>query len=349
MKMQHRHFRSTNALFAIRDPKFLLFLCVMFVAVISVNVSISIAFPAEGQHAKISRIGLLVPGSLSTFSIRTEAFRQGLRELGYQEGQNIIIESRYGEGKPDRFVELAAELITLKVDVIVTASAFAVLAAKKASSRMPIVFTAVNDPVAAGIVASLARPGGNITGVTNLSPDLDGKRLELLKETFPKLSRVGYLWNPDAPGTGLPGMQAAALGLSVQLQSLGARTPDDLDSAFEIALKERVQALITLQSPFFITHHKRIVEFATKNRLPATYPTSDYVNAGGLMSYAHNNLDNWRRGAYFVDKILKGSKPGDLPVEQPTKFELVINLKAARQIGLTIPPNVLARADRVIR
>jgi putative ABC transport system substrate-binding protein len=272
-----------------------------------------------------------------------------LRELGYTEGQNILIEMRYGEGKPNRFGELAAELVRLKVDIIVTASAPAILASKKASSTTPIVFTAVNDPVAAGIVASLARPGGNITGITNLSPDLDGKRLELLRETFPNVSRVGYLWNPDAPGTGLPGMQAAALTLSVQLQSLGARTLHDLDTAFEMALKERVQALITLQSPFFITHQNRIVEFATKNRLPATFPTSDYVDAGGLMSYAHSNLENWRRGAYFVDKILKGTKPADIPVEQPTKFELVINLKTAKQIGLTIPPNVLARADKVIK
>jgi putative ABC transport system substrate-binding protein len=310
---------------------------------------LSNTFLAEAQQPKVQRLGLLVPGSQSAFSSRTEAFRQGLRDLGYTEGQNIVIESRYGEGRPDRFIELAGELVHLKVDVVVTASATAILAAKKASSTIPIVFTAVNDPIAAGIVASLARPGGNITGITNLSTDLDGKRLELLKETFPKVSRVGYLWNPDAPGTGLPGMQGAALGLSVQLQSLGARTLNDLDTAFELALKERVQALITLQSPFFITHHNRIVDFAIKNRLPATFPTSDYVDAGGLMSYAHNNLENWRRAAYFVDKILKGTKPADLPVEQPTKFELVINLKTAKQIGVAIPPQVLARADKLIR
>jgi putative tryptophan/tyrosine transport system substrate-binding protein len=301
------------------------------------------------QLAKVPRIGLLVPGTQSAFSIRTDAFRQGLRELGYVEGQNIVIEYRYTDGKADRLPDLATELVGLKVDVIVTASIPPVLAAKKASSPTPIVFAAVNDPVAAGLVDSLAHPGGNITGLTNLSPDLDGKRLELLKEAFPKLTRVAYLWNPDAPGTGLAGMQAAASGLGVQLQSLEARSANDFDSAFEAALRERAHALITLPSPVFITHQKRIVEFAAKNRLPAIYSFSDFVDAGGLMSYAPSLLENWRRAAIFVDKILKGTKPADLPVEQPKKFEFIINLKTAKQIGLTIPPNVLARADRVIR
>jgi putative ABC transport system substrate-binding protein len=303
------------------------------------------------QPAKVPQIGFLASRSPSSFSSETEAFRQGLRELGYVEGQNIGIEYRYAEGKTDRFADLATELVRLKVDVIVTSSTPGVLAAKKASSTIPIVFGAINDPVASGLVASLARPGGNITGLTNLSPDLDGKRLELLKESFPKviITRVGYLWNPDAPGTGWTRMQAAASGLGLQLQPLEARSADDFDSAFEAALRERVNALITLPNPLTNTHHKRIVDFATKSRLPAIYPNRVYVDAGGLMSYAPDLNANYRRAAIFVDKILKGTKPADIPVEQPTKFEFVINLKTAKQIGLTIPPNVLARADKVIK
>jgi len=304
---------------------------------------------AQPQSAKFPRIGLLVPGSRSAFSNRTDAFRQALRELGYAEGQNIAIEYRYTEGKTDRLSDLVTELLGLKVDVIVTASIPPVLAAKKASSTIPIVFTAVNDPVASGLVDNLARPGGNVTGLTNLSPDLDGKRLELLKEAFPKVTRVAYLWNPDAPATGLTGMQGVASGLGVRLQSLEARSANDFDSAFDAALRERAHALITLPSPVFITHQRRIIDFATKNRLPAIYSFSDFVNAGGLMSYAPSLLENWRRAAMYVDKILKGTKPADLPVEQPTKFEFVINLKTAKHIGLAIPPNVLARADKVIK
>jgi ABC-type uncharacterized transport system substrate-binding protein len=318
----------------------------IFVAV----VLLAVAVMAEAQQPKkVPRIGFLASGSPSSFAAQTEAFRQGLRELGYVEGQNIGIEYRYAEGRTDRFAELATELVRLKVDVIVTASTPGVLAAKEASSTIPIVFGAINDPVASGLVASLARPGGNITGLTNLSPDLDGKRLELLKEAFPKVTRVGYLWNPDAPGTGLTGMQAAASGLGVQLQSLEARTANDFDSAFEAALKERAHALITLPSPLINTHHKRVVDFATKSRLPAIYPRNEFVETGGLMSYAPDLSANYRRAAIFVDKILKGTKPADIPVEQPKKFEFIINLKAAKQIGVTIPPNVLARADRVIR
>jgi putative tryptophan/tyrosine transport system substrate-binding protein len=311
---------------------------------------LSIVLSAQAQQAKkVPRVGLLIPGSESAFSIRIEAFRQGLRELGYAEGQNIVIESRYGEGELDRFPDLAAELIRLKVDIIVTASIPPVLAAKKASSTIPIIFAAVNDPVAAGLVDSLARPGGNITGLTNFSPDLDGKRMELLKEAFPKITRVAYLWNPDASGTGLTGMQAAAPRLGVQLISLEARSAADFDGAFEAALKERAQALIMLPSPIFITYQKRIVDFAAKSRLPAIYSFSDFTDTGGLMSYAPSLLENWRRAAAYVDKVLKGTKPADLPVERPTKFELIINLKTANQIGVTIPPNVLARADKVIK
>ncbi len=288
-----------------------------------------------------------MPGSKSTFTIRAERFRQGLRELGYVEGQNIVIEYRYVEGETDRIADLAGELVRLKVDVIVTASLPTVLAAKKASNTIPIVFAAVNDPVAAGLVASLARPGGNVTGLTNFSPDLDGKRLELLKEALPHVTRVAYLWNPDAPGTGLRGMQTVATGLGLQLQSLDVRTPTDFDGAFESAVRGRAQALIALPSPLFITHYKRIVDFATKSRLPAMYPFRDFVAGGGLMSYTPSD-ENWRRAASYVDKIIKGAKPADLPVERPTKFELVINLKTAKALDLTIPQAILIRADQVI-
>jgi putative ABC transport system substrate-binding protein len=327
------------------NERIFVFSCLLLAVLLLLSVSSAQA----QQPAKVPRVGLLVPGSQSVFSSRTEAFRQGLREVGYIEGQNIAIEYRYTEGKTDRLPDLTTELVALKVDVIVTASIPPVLAAKKASSTIPIVFASTNDPVASGLVDSLARPGGNITGLTNLSPDLDGKRLELLKEAFPKVTRVAYFWNPDAPATGLRGMQAAAPKLGMQLQPLGVRTADDFDRAFEAALRERAHALMTLPSPVFITHQKRIVEFATKSRLPAIYPFTDFVESGGLMAYAPSRLQNWRRAAHFVDKILKGTKPGEIPVEQPSKFELVINVKTAKQIGLTIPPNVLARADRVIR
>ena len=211
---------------------------------------------------------------------------------------------------------------------------------------MPIIFTAVNDPIGTGLVASFARPGGNVTGMTNLAQGLDGKRLELLKETFSKVVRVAYLCNANSPKSE---MQAAAQALKVQLQTLEVQTANDFEAAFAAALKARAQAVIASPSPVFITHQKRIVDFTAKSRLPAIYPTSDYVNGGGLMSYAHSNLENWRRAATYVDKILKGTKPADLPVEQPMKFEFIINLKAAKQIGVTIPPNVLARADKVIK
>jgi putative tryptophan/tyrosine transport system substrate-binding protein len=291
---------------------------------------------AEAQQPKkVPRIGFLASRSPSSLFSETEAFRQGLRELGYVEGQNIIIEYRYAEGKTDRFLDLATELVRLKVDVIVTSSTPGVLAAKKVSGTIPIVFASVNDPVASGLVASLARPGGNIRGLTNLSPDLGGKRLELLKETFPNVTRVAHLWNPESPGDE---MQAAAQALGLQIHSLKVRSSNDFDNAFEAASREHAQGLITSPNPLINTHHKRIVDFAIKSRLPAIYPNSLYVEGGGLMSYAPDYNANYRRAATYVDKILKGAKPADLPVEQPTKFEFVINLKAAKQIGLTIPP-----------
>jgi putative tryptophan/tyrosine transport system substrate-binding protein len=301
------------------------------------------------QPKKVARIGLLSAGSRSTSASRIESFRQGLRDLGYVEGQNIIIEFRYTEGDAKRFPGLAAEVIGLKPDVIVTSSGAGAFAAKSATKTIPIVFTSVGDPFENGLVTSLSHPGGNITGLTNLSPDLNGKRLELLKERFPTLIRVAYLWNPDRPGTGLKDVQNAGRTMGLQLQSLEVRSGADFDRAFETALSERSQALMTLANPLFNTHQNQIIEFATKNRLPAIFHAKEFVDAGGLMSYAPDFLATYRRAATYVDKILKGTKPGDIPVEQPRKFEFVINLKTAQQIGLTVPPNVLARADRLIK
>ena len=305
---------------------------------------------AAQQPARILRIGILAPPSASSFSGRLEAFRQRLRERGYIEGENIFIEYRYAEGKPERLPDLAAELVRLKVDVIVTAGP-GVLAAKKASATIPIVFGAATDPVGAGLVSSLARPGGNITGLSNIAQDLGGKRLELLREAFPKVARVAFLWFPGGT-TGnlvLTDMEAVAKALGLKLQSLEVRSLDDFDSAFARAKKERAQALIASTGGLIVTQQRQVLDFAAKNRLPAMYPDSEWVEAGGLMSYAPSYTDSFRRAADFVDKILKGTKPADIPVEQPTKFEFVISLIAAKQIGLTVPPTVLVRADRVIR
>jgi putative ABC transport system substrate-binding protein len=306
---------------------------------------------AEAQQlGKVPRIGILVPGS-SAFptSARYDSFRQGLRDLGYIEGKNIFLEIRYAEGKGNRLSDFAAELVKLKVDVIVTSTVPGVLAAKNATSTIPIVFWAVFDPVRAGLVFSLARPGGNITGLSLLNPELDGKRLELLKETFPKITRVAYLRDAGSLVAGLTAMQEAARALGLQLQSLEVRSAKDFDGAFDAVLKERAQALTTSAVPIISMNQQRIVAFAAKNRLPAIYPYSEFIDAGGLMFYGVNFSDLFRRAGVYVDKILKGAKPADLPVEQPTKFEFVINLITANQIGVTIPPNVLARADKVIR
>ncbi len=304
------------------------------------------------QPAGIPRIGILAPPSASFISARIEAFRQRLRELGYVEGKNIFIEYRYAEGKLERLPDLAAELVRLKVDVIVTTGVQSVLAAKKASATIPIVFGGTNDPVGTGIVASLARPGGNITGLSLMVTDLDGKRLELLKEAFPKVVRVAFLWRGSGGTMGnlpLTDMEAVAKALGLKLLSLSVRSLDDFDSAFARAKRDGAQALITTTGALINTQHRQVLEFVAKNRLPAMYAYTEFVEAGGLMSYAPNNADLFRRAADFVDKILKGTKPADIPVEQPTKFEFVVNLKAAKQIGVTVPPNVLARADRVIR
>jgi len=301
------------------------------------------------QVKKIPRIGLLSVSSTATMLARVEAFRRGLRDLGYTEGKNIFIEYRYADGKQERFSDLASELVQLKVDLIVTATTAGVRAVRSATSTLPIIFAGAGDPVKSGLVASLARPGGNITGLSILAPELEGKRLELLKETFPKIVRVAYLWNPDSPGTGLGGMQAAAPVLGLQLQSLEVRSSKDFDSAFAKAVRDRADAITAQPIPVINTHRMRIVDFTVKNRLPAIYADSEFVEAGGLMFYGVGFPDLYRRAATYVDKILKGTKPAELPVEQPTKFEFIINLKAAKQIGLTIPPNVLARADKVIK
>jgi putative tryptophan/tyrosine transport system substrate-binding protein len=306
------------------------------------------ALSAQGvaqESGKIHRIGFLIAPTPSFFLARLEGFRQGLKDLGYVEGKNIAIEARYADGRPDRLGPLAAELVGLDVSVIV-ASGPGGLAAKKATRTIPIVFVAVQDPVATGLVESLALPGGNVTGLSTLAPELGGKRLEILKGAFPKISHVAFI-----RGTALTAKdtEAAAQALGVRLQSLEVRNSKDLDSAFNSAIKERAQGLLTSAGSLFNAHQDRIVEFAATHRLPAMYASPEFIDVGGLMSYAPSYPAIFRRAAYYIDKILRGAKPGDLPVEQPTKFELVINLKTAKQIGLAIPPHVLARADKVIR
>ena len=318
--------------------------------VLAVSAILMVSMSAEAQQAgKVPRIGILAPGSSALpTSAYHDSFRQGLRELGYIEGRNIFIEIRYAEGKQNRLSDIATELVKLKVDVIVTATRPGVLAAKNATSAIPIVFAAMGDPVRAGLVSSLARPGGNITGLSIIETQLFGKRLELLKETSPKITRIAQFRDATSPGTESE-MQATASVLGLQLQSLELGSAKDFDAAFEAILKERAQALTATANPVISINQQRIVAFAAKNRLPAIYPYSESIDAGGLMFYGVSFSDLFRRAATYVDKILKGAKPADLPVEQPTKFEFVINLKTAKQIGLTIPPNVLARADKVIR
>ena len=309
---------------------------------------------AEAQQPeKTARIGLLGGMSASTFAERMEVFRRQLRELGYVEGKNIVFEERWAEGKLDRLGDLAAELVGRKVDVLVTfGGAGPATAAKKATSTIPIVMAAGgSDPVKAGLVASLARPGGNITGLANIFTELCGKQMELLKETIPKLSRVAIIWNPDSPA-GAPQQkdtESDARALGLRFQSLEVRKAEDFENVFQAAKKERAGAVLVTANPLIFTHFGRIAELAAKNRLPTIHSQREFVEAGGLMMYGPNEADIYHRAAIYVDKILKGAKPGDLPVEQPTKFEFIINLKTAKQIGVTIPPNVLVRADRVIK
>jgi putative ABC transport system substrate-binding protein len=306
---------------------------------------------AEAQPTKIPRIGYLTGNSPSTNAARIEAFRQGLRELGYVEGKNIIIEWRYAEGKADRLPALAAELVRVKIEVIVTTGPGPTRAAKEATTTIPIVMAQDPDPVGNGFVASLARPGGNITGLATLAPEISGKQLELLKETVSRLSRVAVLGTSTRPGNAqnLKETELAAGAFGAKLQYLDVLIPKDLETAFRAASKGRADGVLVLQTPLLTSHRTQVVDLAVKNRLPAIYATAEWVEDGGFMSYAASGTDLFRRSATYVDKILKGAKPADLPVEQPKKFELIINLKAAKQIGLTIPPNVLARADKVIK
>jgi putative ABC transport system substrate-binding protein len=312
----------------------------------------------EGQQAgKVYRIGMLLALSPEHPQTRelSGAFREGLRKLGYVEGQNIAIESRSAQGRFERLPDLLAELVRLNVDLIFTLGGTpAALAAKQANITIPVVAPAMGDPVSDGLIASLAQPGGHITGSSFLGPGLVSKRLELLKEAVPEASRVAALWHPRAYGDRtmsdmLKEIEGAAQTLRVQLQLLDARGPNDFDGAFAAMTRQRAGALIVLPSPMFYGEHRRIVNLATKNRLPASYAFREAVEAGGLMSYGASLPDLFRRAATQVDKILKGARPGDLPVEQPTKFELVINLKTAKALGLTIPPPLLARVDEVIQ
>jgi putative tryptophan/tyrosine transport system substrate-binding protein len=305
---------------------------------------------AEAQQPKkVARIGFLAPATRTGYQHYTDALLQGLRELGYVEGQNIVIEYRWADGNFERLPQLAADLVRLKVDVIVAPGVQAVRAAKQSTTTIPVIFPTVGDAVASGLVASLARPGGNITGLTILSPELSGKRLELLKEAFPRISHVAVLLDPRQPPLSFEETQTAGKSLGLKLQFLEVRDAADVESVFSAMSRARADALITLPHPFLQVHQRQILELAARSRVPAMYQTTEWTESGGLMSYGPDLLDNYRRAAVFVDKILKGTKPADLPVEQPTKFEFIINLKTAKQIGLTIPPNVLARADRVIK
>jgi putative tryptophan/tyrosine transport system substrate-binding protein len=303
------------------------------------------------QPTRVARIGWLSAVSSSANLARYEAFRYGLREVGYVEGKNVSIEWRSADGKPDRLRTLAAELVGLKVDVIVTGGSTATAAAKEATSSIPIVMSQDNDPVGNGFVTSLARPGGNITGLATLRSELSGKRLELLKEIFPSLSRVAVFGTSANPGNAqaLKEIELAASAFKVQVQYLNIRAPEDIETAFREAGKGRADAVIVLAGPVFNSPRTQVVELAIKSRLPAIYDRRDFGDVGGLVTYGVSVVDLDRRSATYVHKILKGASPAELAVEQPTKFELVINLKAAKQIGLLIPPSVLARADRVIK
>jgi putative ABC transport system substrate-binding protein len=308
---------------------------------------------AEGQQGRVARLGFLSGGGDPTNPPNSlKALQQGLRDIGYVEGKNYVLEQRYAAGDRALIPGLVAELVQLKVDVLATGNLTAIRAAMRATKTIPILMVTNADPVATGLIDSLARPGGNVTGFTTLSRDLSAKRLELLKEILPKLSRVGILWDESNEGSaiGFKEYEAAARAFKTTLQSLAIRGPNpDLEGAFQAAVKARAGAIIPIRSAVILRYSNQIVELAVKNGLPSMHDDSDDVEAGGTVSYSVNDTELWRRAAIYVDKILKGTKPADLPVEQPMKFEFVVNLKTAKQIGLTIPPNVLARADRVIR
>jgi ABC-type uncharacterized transport system substrate-binding protein len=321
-------------------------------SILFVVVLLAVAVIAAAQQpTKVPRIGYLTATSLSAIAARVEAFRQGLRELGYVEGKNIVIEWRYGEGKSDRLPALAAELVRLKVDVIVTSGSETTGHAKEATVTIPIVMAQDRDPVGSGHITSLARPGGNITGLSNFAPEISGKQLGLLKEIIPRFVRAAVIGTSIIPGHTqvLKETELAAGALGVKFQYLDVLNFKDIETAFRAASKGRADAVLVLSGPIFNSERTQVVELAAKSRLPAIYSIREYVEAGGLMSYGVSEADLFRRAATYVDKILKGRKPADLPVEQPTKFEFIINLKAAKQIGLMIPQKVLARADKVIK
>ena len=303
------------------------------------------------QTSKVPRIGYLIVSNPTAISDRLEAFREGLLELGYVEGKSVVIDQRWAEGKVDRMPELAAELMRLKVDIILSAGPQSTRVAKETTSTTPIVMGFDNDPVGNGFVASLARPGANITGLSTLAPEISGKQLEILKETVPRLSRVAVFGTSTQPGTAqsLKEIELAAKKLGLKLQFLDIPSAKEMETAFRAAGKGRAEASLVLNSPVFNSPRTQITDLAAKNQLPTIYWATEFIEAGGLMTYSVSFTHLFHRAATYVDKILKGRKPADLPVEQPTKFEFVINLKAAKQIGLTIPPNVLARADKVIR
>jgi len=309
--------------------------------------------PADAQQApKTAKIGILSATTPAALAPSVEAFKQGLRELGWVEGKSFVLEVRYSEGKVERGSELARELVALKMHVIVTPADLSIAAIKRETQTIPIVMALSSDPVGAGFVASLARPGGNITGLSNISPELSGKRVELLREAVPGLSRLALLWNPEVRGAVLDYKEAAsaARSLRVEVQSVEVSRAEDLDRAFSTITSWRAQALMLPGiNPVGFANRAQIVSFAQRNRLPSMFPTKEYVDSGGLMSYGPSLVDLFRRTAGYVDKILKGAKPADLPVQQPTKFELVINLKTAKALSLTLPQSLLRRADEVIQ
>jgi putative tryptophan/tyrosine transport system substrate-binding protein len=310
---------------------------------------LTVSLAQAQQPGKVPRIGFLFISSLSSNSARFEAFRHGLRELGYEEGKNIVLEWRSADGKRDRLPALAAELVRLKVDIIVSGGSTVTRFAKEATNTIPIIMAQDTDPVGSGFVARLARPGGNITGLSTLAPELSGKQLEILKEIVPMLLRVAVLGTSIRAGNAqsLKETELAGGAFGVKVQYLDILGPKDIEAAFRAATKGRADAVLVLASPVFFSHRTQIIDLAVKSRLPAIYNAPEYVEDGGLMTYSVGTTDLFRRAASYVDKILKGRKPADLPVEQPKKFEFIVNLKAAKQIGLTIPPNVLVRADRV--
>ena len=313
---------------------------------------LAVCFPVQAQQpAKVWKIGVLVSATRALNASREDNLWQGLRQLGYVEGKNVVMEYRYADGQLDRLPQLAAELVGLKVDLIIVSGTRAAVAAKQATSTIPIVLAGVGDPVQAGLVSSLLHPGSNITGLSRLSPDFIGKRVELIKEVIPKTNRIAALSNPDNPAhaANLRQIDIRARASAIELQIVTARNPNEFESAFADATKARADALLLMPDALFHTYPSKIVELAAKNRLPAMYDRSDFVEAGGLMSFAVNIGDLTRRAAAYVDKILKGANPANLPVDEPTKYDLAVNLNAAHALELTIPPNVLVRADKVIK